>query len=199
VSLGEIFMTAELEALAYELEEDLEDEDISTLEHSFVAGKIYNKITNYLESSEGKNLGLAFESSAEYRFLQNLNLEQPRKRKLGKPPDVSFVRKEKLPVRLRVYPNIVPDLVVEVASPTDKLYEIEAKVAIYQEAGVSLVWVAHPLSRRIDVYRPQTALTPESVDMSKELSGENIIPGFVLKIADIFVYPSDLDPEPDRA
>jgi Uma2 family endonuclease len=199
VSSGENVMTVELETLDYELDEEAEEENMSTLEHSFIAGRIYSRLTVYLESEKGKDLGLAFESSAEYRFLQNLNIERPKKRKLGKQPDVSFISQAKLPARLRVYPNIVPDLAVEVASPNDKLYEIEAKVAIYQEVGVKLVWVAHPLSRRIDVYRPPTALIPEIMSIGKELSGEDVICGFVLKVADIFVYPSDLDPEPDRA
>ena len=129
----------ELEELEVEGEEDYGP----TLEHDIVAGNIYTALRNFLDD---KDLGRAFGGSAEYRFLRLPG--EPGKR-AGNQPDVSFIAKEKLPHRFRSY----PDLAVEVSSPTDREYLIEAKVALHQQQGVKLVWVAHPYSRRIAVYR----------------------------------------------
>jgi Uma2 family endonuclease len=185
-------MTVEVEALE-ELEElEGDGEYMATLEHDLVAGNIYTALRNFLDD---KDLGLAFGGSTEYRFLQPPDSEPGKKP--GKQPDVSFISKGKLPRRFRSYPDVVPDLVVEVSSPTDKEYAIEAKVALYQQHQVMLIWVAHPYSRRIAVYRLASGLDPESVSEGKELSGENVIPGFKLAVSQIFNYPPDPDPMPD--
>ncbi len=190
-------MTVEVEAELLEELADAEDNEdneefMATLEHDIVSGNIYTALRNFLDSQD---LGQAFGGSAEYRFLQ-LPPGAPGKRP-GKQPDVSFVVKAKLPRRVRSYPDIVPDLVVEVSSPTDREYLVEAKIAFYQRQGVRLIWVAHPYSRRVAIYRLDSGLDPESLSEGKELSGEDIIPGFKLAITQIFNYPPDPDPLPD--
>lgn len=142
-----------------------------------------------------KKLGRVFEGSAEYRFLDKLESEE---RKPARQPDVSFVRQERLPKKLRSYPNVVPDLGVEVESPSDLPYQVEAKIEVYLKAGVGLVWLARPYSRRIDVYRLSKGLIPEPLGIEAKLLGEDILPGFRLAVRDIFDFPADSDPEPDK-
>lgn len=77
-----------------------------------------------------------------------------------------------------------PDLAVEVLSPTDRLSEALAKVAMYLEAGVSLVWLIDPRKRTATVFR-QNEL-PETMGEDDALDGEEVLPGFTLPLAVLF-------------
>src|SRR2546423_949930 len=63
-------------------------------------------------------------------------------------PDVSFVSFQRWPRGRRVPPGeaweVVPDLAVEVVSPSNLYYEILGKVSEYFEAGVGGVWLVVP-------------------------------------------------------
>jgi Uma2 family endonuclease len=188
-------MVVELDFL--DLEEQVEDEteSIATLEHSTICHKLAFKLGLFIE---GKDLGRVFESSAEYRFLTEFVDQEPskRNRRTAKMPDVSFVKKENLPTRLRSYPNIVPDLVVEVESPGDDPYQTEAKVRLYLEAGVSLVWLVRPYSRTVEVHRKNEK--PRLLTEDEELEGDPVLSGLRIKLSDVFDFPADPNPEPDR-
>jgi Uma2 family endonuclease len=177
----------ELEVAAFD------DEDMATFEHGIICSNLIGELQLFLK---GKNLGRVVDSSPEYRYLQQAKNPTPR-RKSYRQPDISFVKMERLPKRFRSYPDIAPDLAVEVASPGDKDYDIEAKIIEYQQAGVSLVWIIHPLSRRVDVYRLAQGLRPQICMGDDALSGEDVIPGFSLPVSAIFDYPLDVNPEPD--
>jgi Uma2 family endonuclease len=181
-------MTSELELY----EQELEQPEMSTLEHSVIASTINREIGLFLK---GKNLGRVFDGSAEYRFVEK---QAGSPRKPARQPDLSFVSNERLPLRLRSYPHLIPDLVVEVASPSDLAYQIEAKIEEYQKAGVKLVWQVRPYSRQIDVYRLSKGLIPEPIGIEGELSGEDVLPGFRLPVVEIFDFPADPNPEPDK-
>ena len=64
-------------------------------------------------------------------------------------PDVSFVRRDRLPsdAGSAAYLSIAPDLAVEIVSPNDRWSTVTGKVDAYLAAGVRLVWVIEP-SRR---------------------------------------------------
>src|SRR5204863_137465 len=63
-------------------------------------------------------------------------------------PDIAFVRRERLPDPIPVgFPDLAPDLVVEVLSPGERAGEILAKVADWLSAGTRLVWVVDPERR----------------------------------------------------
>ena len=101
-------------------------------------------------------------------------------------PDVAFVSAERLPLdaRIRGYLELVPDLVVEIVSPSDTRREVEAKALMWLSYGVTLVWVANPETRTIDV-RPSGApvftLTEDGV-----LDGGTVLPGFTLPVREVF-------------
>ncbi|MGH2558775.1 MAG: Uma2 family endonuclease [Thermomicrobiales bacterium] len=101
-------------------------------------------------------------------------------------PDVAFVRWERLPdgVPPKRYIPVPPDLAVEVRSPSDRSGEIAQKLALYQRAGVPLVWWVDPAPCTVTVHRlgqPATELH-EGV----ELNGDDVLPGFRLPVAEIF-------------
>lgn len=99
-------------------------------------------------------------------------------------PDVSFISLEKIPLDHPPmgFIHIAPDLAVEVVSPNDVADDLDKKVIEYLDAGVRLVWVIHPVIRQVLVYRPNSA---EALSFHDELSGEDIIPGFRVKISDV--------------
>jgi Uma2 family endonuclease len=101
-------------------------------------------------------------------------------------PDVGFVRWDRLPGRRRQrgYIPVPPDLAVEVRSPTDRHGDIDAKMARYRDAGVPLVWWVDPDRRTVIVFRNGQRVA-ELGEMD-ELDGEDVLPGFRLKVADIF-------------
>jgi Uma2 family endonuclease len=70
-------------------------------------------------------------------------------------PDLAVVLTERLPGNQ--YPSgpwkLIPDLAVEVVSPSNSAMELHQKVVEYLEAGVPLVWVVDPSARTVTTYR----------------------------------------------
>ena len=101
-------------------------------------------------------------------------------------PDIAYFSAEKMPPGVRVtgYAEVVPDLVVEVASPSDSLREINDKALMWLSYGVSLVWVVNPDSRSIDVYR--TGHATSTLLESDTLDGLDALPGFACPVSDVF-------------
>ena len=77
-----------------------------------------------------------------------------------------------------------PDLAVEVLSPEDRASEVSAKVGDYLDAGAVLVWVVDPESRTVSAYGGIQSVRVYRAD--DELSAEDLLPGFRLKLADLF-------------
>jgi Uma2 family endonuclease len=106
---------------------------------------------------------------------------------LVRKPDVSFVAVGRLPGEKSPKGNVKlpPDLAIEVVSPNDLYEEVEEKVCEYRSVGVKLVWVVSPGSKTVLVRRWDGTATV--IDESGELSGEDVVPGFACKVADLFV------------
>lgn len=101
-------------------------------------------------------------------------------------PDVSFVRESRIRevgVPKQFFPG-APDLAVEVLSPGDTVYEVEEKVNDLLAAGTMLVWVVNPRTRTVTVYRPGPQVSVLRQDA--QLLGEDVIPGFACKVAELF-------------
>ena len=101
-------------------------------------------------------------------------------------PDVAFVQASRVPPRerRRGFVPVVPDLVVEVVSPSDRIGDVIDKVTTYLDAGVRLVWVIEPVRQRATAYT--TDRTAHLLSVEDTLDGSDVLPGFRLKIADIF-------------
>lgn len=101
-------------------------------------------------------------------------------------PDVSFVRKERLPAEglPRAFFEIAPDLAVEVVSPSDTAAGLEAKVHQYLQNGVQRVWVVYPDTRRVAVYRPDGG--SQCYEEDATLEEPELLPGFALPLAEVF-------------
>lgn len=102
-------------------------------------------------------------------------------------PDVAFIRRDRIPpsgIPTTYWPG-PPDLVVEVISPGDTYLEVEEKVAMWLEAGATMVWVVNPRRRIVVAHRSLTDITVLTEDGM--LDGGEVIPGFRCRVADIFV------------
>lgn len=126
------------------------------------------------------NLGLVFGAQTGYRCF-------PKDRKNLREPDVSFIARGRLPGDKppKCDIDIPPDLAVEVVSPNDPTVETEAKVLDYLSAEVRLVWVIIPETRTVHVRRLNGTFAV--LAETDTLSGEDVVPGFTCKVAELFV------------
>lgn len=101
-------------------------------------------------------------------------------------PDVAFTSWERIPHRQAPDTYFVgrPDLAVEVKSPSDRPGGIQAKLTLYRNAGVPLIWWVDPEHRQVEVYRDGALVA--TVHESGTLNGGDVLPGFTLPVAEIF-------------
>ncbi|MEH1835257.1 MAG: Uma2 family endonuclease [Nostoc sp.] len=99
-------------------------------------------------------------------------------------PDVSWVKIERwnalTPEQQEKFAPICPDFVVELRSRTDSLKELQEKMQEYIENGAQLGWLIDRKNKRVEIYRPGKDV--EILDNPASLSGENVLPGFVLDL-----------------
>lgn len=101
-------------------------------------------------------------------------------------PDVAFVRADRLPAdrdRTR-FVRVVPDFAVEVISPSESGGEVLAKVVMWLEAGVRLLWLVDPAAKTVLVFAAGQA--PRALTIEHTLDGGDVLPGFELPVRDIF-------------
>ena len=134
--------------------------------------------------ARANRLGWVLGGSTQYQLLPG-RPNQVRK------PDVSFVAAARFPNGLprgnRM--RFVPDLAVEVHSPTDLVEYTEGKRDEYLRAGVRLVWEVHVPTRNVWAYRPDG--TGKLYRVTDTLPGEDVLPGFGVPVAELF---EGLDP-----
>lgn len=150
------------------------------LESSKIALRIAFLIATFLED---RKLGYLFGSDASYQCFPNAP-DDVRK------PDLSFIFSQRFPDgRLpQGHCRIAPDLAVEVISPHDTAYEIDEKVSEYLKAGVRLIWVVHPLLKRVAVFRSaESPLGAGSEFLAGDvITGEDVLPDFSCPVAQFF-------------
>ena len=101
-------------------------------------------------------------------------------------PDIAFISVEKLPLGVSVpgYSEVVPDLVVEFASPSDSRREVNDKARMWHSHGVRLVWAAYPDSRSVDVHGEDGSIV--TLTVNDTLDGGDVLAGFTCPVSEIF-------------
>ncbi len=99
-------------------------------------------------------------------------------------PDLAFVRTERLPLDRSGFPDLAPDLAVEIVSPGNTPGELARKIGIYLDAGVRAVWIVYPSERQLVVHAP--AGPPRVFAEGDRVDGGEVIPGLSLSVTDIF-------------
>ncbi|MBZ8182610.1 Uma2 family endonuclease [Oscillatoria salina] len=118
--------------------------------------------------------GEAFDSSTGFTLPNNAN----------RSPDACWISQERWDAltdeQKDTFPHICPDFVVELRSASDKLKSLQEKMQEYLDNGARLGWLIDPQNRTVAVYR--VGLEGEILSNPTELSGEEILPGFVLNL-----------------
>ena len=123
-------------------------------------------------------------------------------------PDVSWIKSDRwdrlTDSQKDGFPPIAPDFVIELVSPSERCdpasakdarecaprlknqrYEdLQAKMQEYLNSGVRLGWLIEPAAKTVEIYR--TGKQVEILSNPQTVSGENILPGFVLDLSEIF-------------
>ena len=99
-------------------------------------------------------------------------------------PDAAWIEKSRwqaIPAeQRRKFAPICPDFVIELKSPSDDLSVLQGKLEEYRDNGVRLGWLIDPENYQVFCYRPQRAV--EIFDNPRNLSGEDVLVGFVLDL-----------------
>ena len=101
-------------------------------------------------------------------------------------PDIAFISAEKLPLDVDVpgFSEVVPDLVVEIFSPSDSLAAVNDKALMWLRFGVHTVWVIFPESRTLEVH--SASAPPVLLGEQDQLHGGAVLPGFICQVSEIF-------------
>jgi Uma2 family endonuclease len=159
--------------------------------YELVAGKLiemaggredHARISSILNSYLGmyviqNKLGVVYNSDA--RFI-TVGGERPTVRQAG----VSFMQTDRVTRGVVTIPY-APDLAVEVISPGNDFVEIERKVREYCRAGAQLVWVIEIEDQVAHIYRAGSNQR-QTINVDDELDGEQVVPGFKIKLGRLF-------------
>jgi Uma2 family endonuclease len=123
---------------------------------------------------DNEDLGSGFDSSGGFILPNGAN----------RSPDASWVSRERLealtPKQRKGFVPLCPDFVVELRSASDSLSTLQAKMREYMDNGARLGWLIDPQNQRVEIYRQQAEV--EILINPAELSGEDVLPGFVLNL-----------------
>lgn len=148
---------------------------------SIRASRLASRLHGWLNPfCRDRNLG-----EAVMETLFHLPLPRDRNRR----PDLAFVSAQRL-AQASAQPeddnawDVLPDLAVEVVSPTELADDLMEKIEEYFQAGIRLVWVIYPRHRLVYVYESLTQL--RGLTQTDTLDGGAVLPGFQLPLADLF-------------
>jgi len=86
------------------------------------------------------------------------------------------------------FPPLAPNFVIELVSPSDlknqRYEDLQAKMQEYLDNGVQLGWLIEPSAKTVEIYRPGKPV--EILNNPQTLSGENVLPEFILDLSEIF-------------
>lgn len=122
--------------------------------------------------------GTAFDSSTGFRLPTGA----------VRGPDAAWVLHERLaPISVELREKFLPrcpDFVIELRSPTDTLRDVQAKMEEWIANGAQLGWLIDPSPKHLYVYRPGAPV--ERLENLDTISGDPLLPGFVLDLGEIW-------------
>jgi Uma2 family endonuclease len=122
-------------------------------------------------------LGKSFDSSTGFKLPNGAD----------RSPDASWVAIDRWNAltaeQQEKFVPLCPDFVVELRSPSDPLPKLQAKMAEYMANGARLGWLIDPQRKMVEIYRPNQLV--ETLQNPATISGEDVLPGFVLDLLEI--------------
>lgn len=138
--------------------------------HNFVSGRAYRLVDTFLDSNP---LGYVVYET-EFRFANSVRR-----------PDVAFIRMKRWKPEYGEADAIplVPDLVIEVVSMSEKSEDLHAKVNSYLEAGAEEVWVLYRRVWELQIWR---AGNVQRLRVGDIIESPSLLPGFAVPVAEFF-------------
>jgi len=134
-------------------------------------GQLYNW-------TEQNGTGFGFDSSTGFTLPNGAKVS----------PDAAWVKLERwnalTPEQQQKFAPICPDFVVELRSASLHLTPLKTKMQEYIDNGALLGWLIDRKKRQVYIYRPGVAV--ECLDNPATVSGESVLPGFVLDLSKIW-------------
>lgn len=144
--------------------------------HQRISRNLMRAIDEFVESTK---LGWIFDAPLDVYFTDR-DIYQP---------DLIFVRKERVHLIGRNKFNIVPDLVIEILSPSNAYYDLTRKKAIYCEHGVEEYWIVDPEEETIEIMvKDGSFYRTEFMIRKPALLESPMFPGFTMSSEDIFLF-----------
>ncbi|WP_375341143.1 Uma2 family endonuclease [Okeania sp. SIO1I7] len=123
-------------------------------------------------------LGVAFNSSSGFHLPNGSD----------RSPDAAWVKQERWDSLTReeqeTFAPLCPDFVVELRSKNDTILELQKKMKEYQSNGARLGWLIDSKNRKVEIYRQDREV--EILENPNSLSGEDVLPGFVLDLTEVW-------------
>jgi Uma2 family endonuclease len=121
-------------------------------------------------------LGVVFDSSTGF-ILPNGAVRSP---------DAAWVKQDRMDAlnpKPEGFLSLAPDFAIELRSVTDSARDIREKMKEYRDNGVRLGWFLNPQAKEVEIYRIGQEV--ELLKSPPSLSGEDVLPGFVLDLKGI--------------
>ena len=147
-------------------------------EHGFIASEIAFHIRLF---DSDRKIGILTVDAGYYS-------QEDRSTVLG--PDVAFRRADvSAPPLQKKWAPTMPDLAVEIKSPSNSLAELRQKATIYLQRETQLVWIVIPERKGVEVCRldDNGGIRAEFIGIDGSLSGEDVLPGFELPLTRLFL------------
>jgi Uma2 family endonuclease len=134
------------------------------------------KMTQQLANwTDNDGSGIGFDSSTCFKLPNGAD----------RSPDAAWIPLAKweslTPEQQEKFPPICPDFVIELRSPSDSLKPLQEKMQEYMDNGTRLGWLINRKNRQVEIYRQ--GREKEILDNPTTLSGEDVLPGFVLDLS----------------
>ncbi|MGB7444295.1 MAG: Uma2 family endonuclease [Coleofasciculaceae cyanobacterium] len=137
--------------------------------------KIAQQLANWAEQD---GTGETFDSSAGFTLPNGAT----------RSPDASWIKLERWNAlteeQKASFAPICPDFVIELRSKSDTLKGLQDKIQEYIDNGALLGFLIDRKNCQVHVYRPHQE--PEILDNPETVSGQPVLPGFVLQMAKIW-------------
>ncbi|MDZ4669640.1 MAG: Uma2 family endonuclease [Phototrophicales bacterium] len=142
--------------------------------HNYIVSQIVYALMSFIKIHP---IGWVFGDSTSYRLSSTDEFV----------PDASFIA-GKPDLDLTHYFYFAPDLAIEVVSPANTPRQLMQKIETYIMYGTRLVWVIYPEERVVEIWRSagDDGLHKRTLMEKETLTGEDVLPNFVLAIADLF-------------
>ena len=139
------------------------------------SGEVFYSITAWAKKD---GTGISFDSSTGFTLPSGA----------VRSPDTAWVRRERWNIlttaQRKGFAPVCPDFVLELRSSSDRLTVLQEKMQEYVDNGARLGWLIDPVEKRVHIYRPDHPV--EVLDNPVTLSGDPILPGYVLYLNELW-------------